>query len=71
MKLSQPNSCGEAAERKGGLERVLVPEESARFTFEMASDPEALYWEFQPDLEYERHLAGAAGEIFDDHSGEL
>ena len=36
-----------------GIPKVYVPEESARYTFEAASDPEALYWEFQPDLEWE------------------
>ncbi len=43
-----------------GVEKVFVPEESARYTFEMASDPEALYWEFQPDLEWEEHCSGGA-----------
>lgn len=41
-----------------GVEKVYVPEESARYTFEAASDPEALYWEFQPDLEYEEAMSG-------------
>jgi ribulose-5-phosphate 4-epimerase/fuculose-1-phosphate aldolase len=36
-----------------GLEKVLVPEEAAEYTFRMASDPESLFWEHQPDLEYE------------------
>ncbi|KAK5700377.1 hypothetical protein LTR17_022985 [Elasticomyces elasticus] len=39
-----------------GVEKVYVPEESAKYTFEMGSDPEALYWEFQPDLEYEEFM---------------
>ena len=43
-----------------GISKVYVPEESARYTFEMASDPEALYWEFQPDLEYEEFMSGGA-----------
>ncbi|KAK1821048.1 hypothetical protein LTR12_004603 [Friedmanniomyces endolithicus] len=43
-----------------GVAKVFVPEESARYTFEMASDPEALYWEFQPDLEWEEHCSGGA-----------
>jgi len=43
-----------------GLPKVYVTEESARFTFEAASDPEALYWEFQPDLEYEEVMSGGA-----------
>lgn len=36
-----------------GIEKVIVPQKAAEYTFKMASDPEALYWEFQPDLEYE------------------
>lgn len=43
-----------------GVPKVYVPDESARYTFEMASDPEALYWEFQPDLEYEEMMSGGA-----------
>ncbi|KAK4888936.1 hypothetical protein LTR27_012216 [Elasticomyces elasticus] len=39
-----------------GVKKVYVPEESAKYTFEMGSDPEALYWEFQPDLEYEEFM---------------
>ncbi|KAF2151875.1 arad-like aldolase/epimerase [Myriangium duriaei CBS 260.36] len=45
-----------------GVEKVLVPEEAARFTFKMASDAEALYAEFQPDLEFEVELAGGRKE---------
>jgi len=36
-----------------GLKKVLVPDDAAEYTFRMASDPESLYWEHQPDLEYE------------------
>ncbi|EME44034.1 hypothetical protein DOTSEDRAFT_151675 [Dothistroma septosporum NZE10] len=43
-----------------GIEKVYAPEESARYTFEMASDPEALYCEFQPDLEFEEEMCGGA-----------
>ncbi|PPJ49649.1 hypothetical protein CBER1_02159 [Cercospora berteroae] len=43
-----------------GVPKVYVPEESAKYTFEHASDPEALYCEFQPDLEYEIELCGGA-----------
>jgi len=35
------------------IEKIMVPEEAAEYTFRMASDPESLYWEHQPDLEYE------------------
>lgn len=38
-----------------GVKKVLVPEESARYTFENSSDPETLYWEGQPDLDYEEY----------------
>jgi len=41
------------AATKEGLPKVLVEEEAAEYTFRMSSDPEALYYEFQPDLEYE------------------
>lgn len=43
-----------------GVPKVYVPEESARYTFESASDRETLYWEFQPDLEYEEELSQGA-----------
>ncbi len=43
-----------------GLPKVYVPEESARYTFEHAHDPEALYWEAQPDMEYEEAMCGGA-----------
>jgi ribulose-5-phosphate 4-epimerase/fuculose-1-phosphate aldolase len=36
-----------------GIPKVLVDDPAAEYTFRMSSDPEALYWEFQPDLEYE------------------
>jgi ribulose-5-phosphate 4-epimerase/fuculose-1-phosphate aldolase len=43
-----------------GLPKILVDDEAAAYTFKMASDPESLYWEFQPDLEYERELSNGA-----------
>lgn len=43
-----------------GVPKVYVDGEAAAYTFKMASDPESLYWEFQPDLEYEQvHSNGA------------
>lgn len=39
-----------------GLPKVYVPDEAAKYTFECASDPEALYWEAQPDMEYEAEM---------------
>lgn len=46
-----------------GVPKVYVPEESARYTFEHGSDPETLYWEFQPDLEYEEAMSGGAHKL--------
>ncbi|KAK4629412.1 hypothetical protein CLAFUR4_08632 [Fulvia fulva] len=46
-----------------GIPKVYAPDESARYTFEMASDPEALYCEFQPDLEYEEEMCGGAHKL--------
>lgn len=43
-----------------GLPKVFVPEESARYTFEMSSDPETLYWEAQPDMQWEEHMCNGA-----------
>lgn len=43
-----------------GVQKVYVPEESAKYTYEMASDPETLYWEFQPDFEYEEMMSDGA-----------
>lgn len=39
-----------------GIRKVLIPDASAKYTFENSSDPETLYWEGQPDLEYEEYL---------------
>ncbi|KAL1583610.1 hypothetical protein WHR41_07767 [Cladosporium halotolerans] len=41
-----------------GVPKMYVPDEAARFTFESASDPEALYWEAQPDMEWEAEMCG-------------
>lgn len=43
-----------------GIPKVYVPEESAQYTFDNASDPDALFWEFQPDLEYEDAMSNGA-----------
>jgi hypothetical protein len=43
-----------------GVPKVYVPDEAAKYTFEMASDPEALYWEAQPDMEYEEAMCNGA-----------
>jgi hypothetical protein len=43
-----------------GIPKIIVDDEAAAYTFKMASDPESLYWEFQPDLEYERELSNGA-----------
>lgn len=41
-----------------GTPKIYVDDEAAAYTFKMSSDPESLYWEFQPDLEYEYALSG-------------
>ncbi|CAA9961022.1 hypothetical protein CFE70_004403 [Pyrenophora teres f. teres 0-1] len=43
-----------------GIPKVLVDDEAAEYTFKMSSDPESLYWEFQPDLEYEYEMSNGA-----------
>ncbi|KAF5660769.1 Class II aldolase adducin domain-containing protein [Fusarium denticulatum] len=39
-----------------GIPKVLISDTSAKYTFENSSDPETLYWEGQPDLEYEAYM---------------
>lgn len=46
-----------------GIEKVYAPDEAAKYTYENGSDPETLYWEFQPDLEYEAHLCGGTHKL--------
>lgn len=46
-----------------GVPKVYVEDEAAAYTFKMGSDPESLYWEFQPDLEYEQAYSSGAFEI--------
>jgi len=41
-----------------GLPKVYVPDEAARYTFEAGSDPETLYWEAQPDMDWEAEMCG-------------
>lgn len=41
-----------------GVPKVYVPEESAKYTFDTSSDPETLYWEAQPDMEWEEVMCG-------------
>lgn len=36
-----------------GIKKVYVPDASAKYTFENSSDPETLYWEGQPDMDFE------------------
>jgi ribulose-5-phosphate 4-epimerase/fuculose-1-phosphate aldolase len=45
-----------------GIPKVYVDDEAAAYTFKMGSDPETLYCEFQPDLDYERELCDGAFE---------
>lgn len=46
----------EAAEANG-LQKVYIPDDSARYTFENSSDPETLYWEGQPDFQLEEYMS--------------
>ncbi|KAJ5509872.1 hypothetical protein N7453_001975 [Penicillium expansum] len=41
-----------------GLEKIILDDETAAFTFQMTSDPESHYCEFQPDYEYELEATG-------------
>lgn len=43
-----------------GVPKVYLSDESARYTFENSSDPETLYWEAQPDMEYEEFKSRGA-----------
>lgn len=43
-----------------GIPKLYLSDESARYTFENSSDPETLYWEGQPDLEYEDFMCNGA-----------
>jgi ribulose-5-phosphate 4-epimerase/fuculose-1-phosphate aldolase len=52
----------EAAEAAGHGKATVIPDDMAAEVYRMASDPETLYWEFQPDLEYEREMCGGAFE---------
>ncbi|KAJ4359926.1 uncharacterized protein N0V89_000485 [Didymosphaeria variabile] len=47
-----------------GIPKIIVDDEAAAYTFKMGSDPEALYWELQPDLDYEYEMSGA---VFEDY----
>ncbi|KAF2828197.1 arad-like aldolase/epimerase [Ophiobolus disseminans] len=46
-----------------GIPKVFVDDAAAEYTFRMASDAESLYWEFQPDLEYEREMSNGILEL--------
>jgi hypothetical protein len=46
-----------------GVPKIYVDDDAAAYTFKMASDPESLYCEFQPDLEYECELSNRAFEM--------
>ncbi|KAJ2903515.1 class II aldolase/adducin domain-containing protein [Zalerion maritima] len=50
----------EAAERKGGPEKVLIEEDVAKWTWNMTHEAEALYCEFQPDYDMELELTGGS-----------
>ncbi|KAF2845241.1 class II aldolase/adducin domain-containing protein [Plenodomus tracheiphilus IPT5] len=46
-----------------GVPKVYVDDAAAAYTFKMSSDAESLYWEFQPDLEYEHAVSNGAFEL--------
>lgn len=52
----------DAAAALSGNEKIYIDDEAAEYTFRMGSDAETLYWEFQPDLEYEYEMANGAFE---------
>ncbi|KAH6952032.1 class II aldolase/adducin N-terminal [Fusarium avenaceum] len=54
-RASQCQLLAEAAVANG-IPKVLISDASAEYTFKNSSDPETLYWEGQPDLEYEEYL---------------
>ncbi|MCJ1361677.1 hypothetical protein MMC16_000777 [Acarospora aff. strigata] len=39
-----------------GIEKTIISDEEAEYNFKMASDPETLYLEFQPDYDYEEAM---------------
>ncbi|KAK4890904.1 hypothetical protein LTR27_010477 [Elasticomyces elasticus] len=43
-----------------GLSKTYVSDQAARYTFEHSSTPETLYWEAQPDLDWEAAMSGGA-----------
>ncbi|KAI9841006.1 MAG: hypothetical protein M1837_001081 [Sclerophora amabilis] len=43
----------ESAVRGGGVEKTIISDEEAAYNFKMASDPETLYLEFQPEFDFE------------------
>ncbi|KAF2839088.1 arad-like aldolase/epimerase [Patellaria atrata CBS 101060] len=43
-----------------GIPKVYVDDEAAEYTFRMSSDPQTLYEEFQPDLNFEDEMTGGA-----------
>lgn len=47
---------------RGGLERNIIGDEEAYYTYFNTSDPETLYTEFQPEYDLERELTNAAFE---------
>ncbi|KAI9760314.1 MAG: hypothetical protein M4579_001718 [Chaenotheca gracillima] len=47
----------EAAVKKGELEKKPISDEEAAYNFKMASDPQTLYLEFQPEFDYELELS--------------
>jgi len=45
-----------------GVQKIYVPDEAAKYTFQMGSDSETLYHEFQSDAEFEAEACNGAHE---------
>jgi len=43
-----------------GIEKKIISNEEAEYNFKMASDPDTLYLEFQPDYDYEEAMCQGA-----------
>ncbi|KAH9908023.1 arad-like aldolase/epimerase [Xylariomycetidae sp. FL2044] len=58
MQLQVEAALGAADNSNGRLEKHVISDEEAAHNFRMASEPNALYREAQPDLEFEMEMAG-------------
>ena len=61
LTYSPVERCGQVqllaeAAAANGIPKTYMSDEAAKYTFEMSSTPETLYWEAQPDLEFEARM---------------